>query len=90
MIRFETASGSTYELDEKNRKIRRVTGMKTPQPRQGRDGDWKPYAAVTEVRIGYPMIISWDPETTPLHSDSPVGAMPATITSMVRDFEVVS
>lgn len=83
MIGFETKSGSTYEVDVDGRKIRRLTGQKDPQPRQGKDGEWKPFKEVGEIELGRPVAILWDPKTTPLHAGSPSEATPATITSPV-------
>ena len=42
-MKFKTYSGSIYELDQENKRIRRLTGNANPTERQGKDGDWKPY-----------------------------------------------
>ncbi len=38
-----TASGSVYELDDDNKRVRRLTGIKPPKESQGVDGQWKSY-----------------------------------------------
>ena len=40
---FKTISGSVYELDTKEKRVRRLAGVKEPTSRQGHDGDWKVY-----------------------------------------------
>lgn len=43
MIRFQTESGSVYELDTANKRVRRIGGVRAPTPRQGADGGWRAY-----------------------------------------------
>lgn len=50
---------STYEIDPANRRIRRLEGTNDPTARQGNDGDWKNYAAISSVTIGDPVVIVW-------------------------------
>lgn len=64
MERFKTESGSVYELDWDNKRIRRVTGIKDPTPRQGKDGDWKEYLYVSSIIIGQSVVICWKIEET--------------------------
>lgn len=80
---FETASGSTYEIDQEAKKIRRVMGARAPQPRQGRDGEWRAYRDVSPLEIGDPVFIYWPKATTPLLEGSPPDAEPATRTAPV-------
>ncbi len=40
---FYTETGSIYELDKTNKRIRRVFGVSEPTPRMGADGSWKTY-----------------------------------------------
>ena len=42
-VTFATESGSLYELDPANRRVRRISGERAPTPRQGTDGEWKTY-----------------------------------------------
>ncbi len=81
---FETQSGSVYELDTEASRIRRLSGLNDPQPRQGKDGEWRTYVAVSDVRVGCELLIAWDPKTTPLLSGSPEFATPTTLTSRVK------
>lgn len=52
-----TTENSTYEIDD--RRIRRLEGVNTPTPRQGGDGEWKPFHAVSEVTVGLGVVIIW-------------------------------
>lgn len=49
---------STYEVDEDNKQIRRLTSSHEPTPRQGEDGQWKPYADIFPEDTG--MLIVWE------------------------------
>lgn len=40
---IKTESGSIYELDQANKRIRRIEGMQVPTPRMGSDGTWKTF-----------------------------------------------
>lgn len=80
---FKTETGSTYEVDLKEKKIRRVLGIDDPTPRQGKDGEWKTFKSLL-IEKGEPAYIMWDPKTTPLLEES-VGGYPATVTSIVVD-----
>lgn len=87
-MKFETASGSLYEVDDINKKIRRLIGIKDPTPRQGIDGQWRGYKELA-LELGQSAVIFWDPETTPLLEDNPfVSGSPATITSTVTNIIV--
>lgn len=84
-MKFETISGSVYEVDEVNKQCRRLIGMKDPLPRQGKDGEWKPYIEMVGPRVGEPCVFFWDPETTPAFIE---GGTPATMTSIVVNLVV--
>lgn len=67
-MRLHTASGSVYELDESQKRIRRVSGKEPPTPRQGPDGEWREYDIVVAVDrfgvmrdpcVGCVLIIAW-------------------------------
>lgn len=67
MMRFTTASGSLYEVDFSQKRIRRLSGKNDPTPRQGADGEWKVYEEISsfsgvenEMVIGSPAIIVWN------------------------------
>ena len=84
-MKFFTESGSAYEVDEDMKLVRRLAGAAAPLPRQGADGEWKPYESIS-VEVGKSAIITW-PASVPLLEGSPVGAIPATITSWVVSIE---
>jgi hypothetical protein len=84
IVTFETLSGSTYEVDEDAKQIRRLTGTRPAQPRQGRDGEWRAFEGISPIEIGRSVIIAWPRATTPLLAGSPDGATPATVTSLVK------
>lgn len=56
---IKTISGSLYEVDEAERRIRRIQGMKKPTPRQGEDGEWRTYTSVN-ITIGESLFILWN------------------------------
>ena len=58
MKTYRTASGSTYEVDEERRLIRRVSGTHPPTENQGEDGHWQFYHAVTVTPTGC-LLIAW-------------------------------
>lgn len=58
-IKFETISGSLYEVDQENCRVRRLVGVKDPTPRQGADGDWREYADITDIAPGLAVMITW-------------------------------
>jgi hypothetical protein len=57
-MRF-TTDNSIYELDPARHSIRRLAGTNTPTPRQGDDGEWRRFHAISAVTIGCPVIIVW-------------------------------
>lgn len=81
-MKFQTESGSVYEVDEDKKQVRRLIGMADPQPRMGKDGDWRTYVSL-QLILGEPALIRWDPATTPLLPGSMSGDTPATMTSTV-------
>ena len=84
-MKFTTATGSCYEVNQDSKQIRRINGVKDPQPRQGKDGEWKTYADLM-IKVGASAYIFWDPKMTPLLEGSDGGA-PATVTSTVMSIE---
>lgn len=94
-MKFETLSGSVYEVDKARKLIRRLSGVKDPTPRQGVDGIWKRYESVS-VELQKNATIIWDLTTPPLPETAeylskiksgPGGtvgfSMPLTITNIV-------
>lgn len=57
---FTTLSGSVYEVDEPNKRIRRTYGTAPPTERQGEDGEWREYLSLDRVGDDEPhMLIVW-------------------------------
>lgn len=78
---FETESLSLYEIDVEGKRMRRLRGRLDPTPRQGRDGEWKKIASISDIVPGHPVLIEWVDEATFI-PDS--GATAGTLTSAVR------
>ncbi len=80
----KTESGSEYDIDLANKRIRRVTNINgsAATARQG-NNEWRTYAWISDVQVGHTIMIGWDPNTTPLLSGSPDHAIPGTETSRV-------
>lgn len=56
---FRTESGSSYEVDQPNNKIRRLYGKLPSTDRVGQDGEWKSFHSLSQLIIGRPVIIVW-------------------------------
>lgn len=82
-VQFKTETGSMYEVDYENSRIRRLSGVKDPTSRQGKDGEWRTYQDLI-LKKGSNCFIFWDPKTTPLLEGS-IGGEPSTITSPVKE-----
>ena len=52
-----TTDNSTYEVE--GSRIRRLEGVRGPTPRQGVDGEWKSFHAISEIAVGCSVIIVW-------------------------------
>ena len=59
MVKFETETGSLYEVDEEANKVRRLIGVKDPTPRQGSDGEWKSYKDRSDIVVGRGVLFLW-------------------------------
>lgn len=60
-MRFITQSGSVYEVDADNKKLRRLTGRTDPTPRLGKDGEWRQYSEIVPdpIEKGKQVLIVW-------------------------------
>lgn len=67
MLRVLTASGSIYEIDQYESKIRRVSGSTPGTQRVGQDGEWRTFM---DMVIGETLFIVWrqNPETLVLET----------------------
>ena len=54
-----TETGSIYEIDNINKKIRRLSGQENPTPRIGQDGQWRKFKTIEKISNGQ-MLIIWD------------------------------
>lgn len=84
---LRTESGSIYEVDRKNRRVRRLTGERNPTPKVGKDGEWKAYADIqpNPPEVGVPLLIVWEvPNVTKSDMVGLVNIeVPTTLTSVV-------
>ncbi len=55
---FRTESGSVYEMDVENQRVRRLNGPRDPTPRQGPDGEWRGYEKALLLETGK-MLFVW-------------------------------
>lgn len=76
-MKFRTVSGSIYEIEQENNRIRRLSGTIAPTERQGSDGEWKEYMYATVLTLNKPLIITWK-----INED---GSLNSTITSLVKE-----
>lgn len=60
MIKFSTQTGSLYELDAPNKRVRRLQGTHEPTPRQGEDGEFREYFSAEIISQG--LLLVWNEE----------------------------
>ncbi len=83
-----TVSGSVYEVDEADKNVRRLNGIKDPTPRLGQDGDWRAYDSIHGPEIDKSMVIVWGLDVPLLPGNS--NCVPITYTSFVVSIEEVN
>lgn len=49
---IKTKSGSTYEVDDGKKLVRRLCGVLDPTSRQGKDDEWKKYEIASFINQG--------------------------------------
>ena len=66
-MRFQTESGSVYEVNTDSKQIRRLNGVADPTPRQGKDGEWRLYSelAPDPIQVGKSVLVVWAGEMEP-------------------------
>lgn len=74
MTIFETASGSKYELDTLNKRVRRIEGTH----RQDSDGLWQRFRECTTPKLGDVMFFFW-------HKSSPAPMTRTTAVVNIND-----
>lgn len=58
-MKFRTVSGSIYEIEQENNRIRRLFGIREPIKGQGLDGEWKEYLIISTPQIGKSLCVTW-------------------------------
>ena len=81
-IKFLTETGSLYEYDSANARIRRLFGKTPPTPRMGVDEEWKPGVLAKDPAVGESAVIRWGDDVAPLIAGMD-SALKTTITSTV-------
>lgn len=85
---FTTETGSRYEVDSVNKRIRRVAGEHVPTARQGEDGEWRTYERLSLVVPNSPAIIVWKVEQLGPTEGNPVDEIcRSTMTSHVVEVQ---
>lgn len=84
-FKFETLSGSVYEVNEEEKQIRRLSGLNKPSESQGEDGEWKEYEILCSSSFGLlkeeePAVIVWGFDKL---SDNGSGILKTTVTSPI-------
>lgn len=59
-MKFGTASGSVYEVDEERRLFRRLSGPPHAVRRLPHDGEWRAFEAIFGPRVGGRCLVVWD------------------------------
>lgn len=66
MTKFETKSGSTYEVDEENKRIRWISGDRRHRTLPDA-GQWRAFYAIDfGVEVGFPVVIYFEKSERPL------------------------
>ena len=84
-MKIVTETGSTYEIDVANKRIRRLTGKGNPTPRVGKDGKWREYNSIGPVKEGLRLAIVWSDQLGSLGAVP--GALPGTVTSPIVEID---
>lgn len=85
-MKFKTESGSEYEVNADDKKIRRLFGKVKPTDRQGADGEWKKYEDISDIVVGRSVIVVYG-KAEPLLPGSPRHAVPGCVTSRVASVQ---
>ena len=65
-MKVKTYSGSLYEVDPANKRVRRVSGKTEPSNSSYKDGEWRGYKEIgsfhpsIQIMVGRGMVIVWD------------------------------
>ena len=58
-MKFETESGSVYEVDEVEKRIRFVEGARPPHWTFAPAGEWKSFEDISYVCVGRHVTVTW-------------------------------
>jgi hypothetical protein len=81
MITFRTKTGSCYEVDDENKRARRVIGGSNDTVRA--TPEWREFYERSPIEVGHTVIFCWTNETEPLPG-SPDDCIRMTVTSEVN------
>lgn len=86
---FKTISGSQYDLDQANKRIRRLSGAKAPSARQGEDGEWRTYRDLVpeQPKVDQSLIIIWEYQTKLIDGQWLQSIGKTTMTSTIAEIE---
>lgn len=77
---FKTFTGSLYEVDHGEMRVRRIGGEKPPTARQGEDGEWTMIEEISPIEVGKSVIFVWKME-----ADNGLITLKTTVTSEVTE-----
>ncbi len=82
---IHTETGSIYEVDRKNKRVRRMTGKDNPTPRMGKDGEWRSYTDIQPdpPEAGGRLLIVWSIKATESEEGLVDLSAPTTLTSTI-------
>ena len=87
MLRVRTESGSVYDVDLDEGRIRRVHGRHGPTDTQPQDGIWRRFASLEGPEPGQPMVVYWATEAAAGAKKTSLGFR-TTVVVAVREIEV--
>ena len=77
---IKTQSGSTYQLDQENKRVRRLHGTQAPTSFQRQDGEYREYIEIAGLEVGKSFVIVWKGREDGF-------VQPATITSPIVEID---
>ena len=87
MLRVRTESGSVYDVDLEEGRIRRVHGRHGPTDMQPQDGIWRRFDGLEGPDPGQPMVVYWATEAAAGAKKTSLGFR-TTIVLEVREVDV--
>jgi hypothetical protein len=81
---FKTQSGSVYEVDHAQSRVRRLSGTHDPTNSQGADGEWRQYYSAL-VELGYSAYFQWNKDDSKATITSPVVEIDGCLDSSLKN-----